>query len=205
VLMDVQMPQMDGLEATQHICAEWSDRHRPYIIAMTANAMEGDRDDCLAAGMNDYVSKPIRLPALIQALQNTVAYRHHALEIPNTAQPDPLDPAILNDLVMMGGDSAAELMVDLIDSYVELAPQLLTDIQTGIEQENYELFARAAHSLKSSSASLGANYLAELCQGLEHGGRSQTLDTIPELWTRTYAEYERVITAMVEERQKYAG
>ncbi|MEA5420459.1 response regulator [Spirulina sp. CCNP1310] len=205
VLMDVQMPQMDGLEATRHICAEWSDRHRPYIIAMTANAMEGDRADCLAAGMNDYVSKPIRLPALIQALENTIAYRHHALEIPNTAQVDPLDPTVLDDLVAMGGDSAAELMVDLIDSYVELAPQLLTDIQIGIEQENYELFARAAHSLKSSSASLGANYLAELCQGLEHGGRSQNLNSIPDLWTRTRAEYERVLLAMVQERQKYVG
>ncbi|TVQ57189.1 MAG: PAS domain-containing hybrid sensor histidine kinase/response regulator [Spirulina sp. DLM2.Bin59] len=217
VLMDVQMPQMDGLEAARHICTEWSDRHRPYIIAMTANAMEGDRAECLAAGMDDYVSKPIRLPALIQALKNTVAHRQEALQVPDTAQPHPLDPAVLDDLVMMGGDTAAELMVDLIDSYVELAPQLLADIETGIDQDDYELFARAAHSLKSSSASLGATYLAELCEGIEHEGRSAlesasdtakpspSLAMIPDLWQRTCAESERVMAAMAQERQKYAG
>ncbi|MFX1263624.1 MAG: response regulator, partial [Promethearchaeota archaeon] len=68
VLMDVQMPEMDGLEATRQICERWPIGERPRIIAMTANAMQGDREICLAAGMNDYVSKPIRVEELVQAL-----------------------------------------------------------------------------------------------------------------------------------------
>jgi PAS domain S-box-containing protein len=68
VLMDVQMPEMDGLEATRAICREWPAQRRPHIIAMTANAMQEDREKCLEAGMNDYVSKPIRVEELVQAL-----------------------------------------------------------------------------------------------------------------------------------------
>ena len=68
VLMDVQMPEMDGLEASRQICARWPRGERPRIVAMTANAMQGDREACLAAGMDDYVSKPIRVEALVGAL-----------------------------------------------------------------------------------------------------------------------------------------
>jgi len=70
VLMDVQMPEMDGLEASRHITAKWPADQRPRIVAMTANAMAGDREECLAAGMDDYVTKPIRVDALVEALHN---------------------------------------------------------------------------------------------------------------------------------------
>src|SRR5262249_61442145 len=68
VLMDVQMPEMDGLEAARQLCARWRREERPRIIAMTANAMHGDREMCLNAGMDDYISKPIRVEALVAAL-----------------------------------------------------------------------------------------------------------------------------------------
>jgi CheY-like chemotaxis protein len=71
VLMDVQMPEMDGLEASRRIVATGSDR--PRIVAMTANAMQGDREECLAAGMDDYVTKPIRVDALVEALMQVTA------------------------------------------------------------------------------------------------------------------------------------
>jgi len=66
--MDVQMPEMDGLEASRRVTAKWPSTQRPRIVAMTANAMQGDREECLAAGMDDYVTKPIRVDALVQAL-----------------------------------------------------------------------------------------------------------------------------------------
>jgi CheY-like chemotaxis protein len=74
VLMDVQMPDMDGLEATRRICERWGPQERPRIVAMTANAMQGDREMCLAAGMDDYLTKPIRVERLVEAL-NTVSAR----------------------------------------------------------------------------------------------------------------------------------
>jgi len=73
VLMDVQMPEMDGLAAARAICAKWGPRERPRIVAMTANAMQGDREACLAAGMDDYVTKPIRVDALVEALTRVAA------------------------------------------------------------------------------------------------------------------------------------
>jgi signal transduction histidine kinase/DNA-binding response OmpR family regulator len=73
VLMDVQMPEMDGLEASRRICARWGRGARPTIVAMTANAMEGDRQQCLAAGMDDYLTKPIRVERLMEALDAVVA------------------------------------------------------------------------------------------------------------------------------------
>ncbi|HRE82083.1 MAG TPA: response regulator, partial [Opitutaceae bacterium] len=69
IFMDVQMPEMDGLEATRRLCAGYSTAVRPWIVAMTANAMEGDRETCLAAGMDDYISKPIRGVNVAKALQ----------------------------------------------------------------------------------------------------------------------------------------
>jgi len=69
ILMDVQMPEMDGLEATRRICAQWKATQRPRIIAMTANAMQGDREQCLEAGMDDYLTKPIRVERLVEALE----------------------------------------------------------------------------------------------------------------------------------------
>jgi CheY-like chemotaxis protein len=69
VLMDVQMPEMDGLEATRRIVARWPDGQRPRIIAMTANAMQGDRETCMAAGMDDYITKPVRSDELVRSLQ----------------------------------------------------------------------------------------------------------------------------------------
>jgi CheY-like chemotaxis protein len=73
VLMDVQMPEMDGLEASRQINARWQSGERPRIIAMTANAMQGDRDMCLAAGMDDYLTKPIRVERLVEALNQASA------------------------------------------------------------------------------------------------------------------------------------
>ena len=77
VLMDVQMPEVDGLKASRRITTPWPVGERPRIVAMTANAMQGDREECIAAGMDDYVTKPIRVDALVEALGNVPARTDH--------------------------------------------------------------------------------------------------------------------------------
>ena len=85
--MDVQMPEMDGLEAARRIVTRWSAGERPRIVAMTANAMQGDREMCIAAGMDDYLTKPIRVDALVDALARTPARAEHPLSMPTETQP----------------------------------------------------------------------------------------------------------------------
>ncbi|NJS08953.1 MAG: response regulator [Microcoleus sp. CSU_2_2] len=84
VLMDVQMPEMDGLEASRLICAEWGDTGRPWIVAMTANAMRGDREECMAAGMDDYLSKPIEIEELVRALSACKSRFNGEFDRPNS-------------------------------------------------------------------------------------------------------------------------
>jgi CheY-like chemotaxis protein len=80
VLMDVQMPEMDGLEASRQINKQWSRDQRPQIVAMTANAMQGDREQCIAAGMDDYITKPIRVEELTAALERVPARRRQGAD-----------------------------------------------------------------------------------------------------------------------------
>jgi CheY-like chemotaxis protein/HPt (histidine-containing phosphotransfer) domain-containing protein len=97
ILMDVQMPEMDGLEATRRIRMTLPETSQPYIIAMTANAMQGDRETCLAAGMNNYVSKPINVSELVEALKQ--AHTQTAASAPPTVAADaPLDSVVTPDL-----------------------------------------------------------------------------------------------------------
>ncbi len=203
VLMDVQMPKMDGLEATRQIVA--SNRVRPRIIAMTANAMQGDREECLNAGMDDYLSKPIRLDQLAQALNQC------QIKTTVTTLPSPLDAKVIEEFKQMVGENAEAILVEIIDCYLEDAPKHLKNMAIAIAQNDRSQLRQASHTLKSSSATLGATNLATLCQELEALSRSQVenrrdshsqsfhtshtengLDKLPQL----QAEYEQVEAAL---------
>jgi CheY-like chemotaxis protein len=122
ILMDMQMPEMDGLETTHRIRG-LPLTQQPRIIAMTANAMQGDRELCLAAGMNDYVSKPIRVEELIGALRRSAAEGGQEKQEVNTDDPAPatpatapLDPAALHNLREMMGEQLDELIAIFLGS-----------------------------------------------------------------------------------------
>ena len=187
VLMDMQMPEMDGLTATRQICQEWSYEERPRIIAMTANAMQGDRELCLDAGMDDYVSKPIRVDVLIEALskcqpkiktnsfvlnsQDNNEGNNEDITTPNSTQvlasSDALDTKILQSFRQMVGEDAEAFLAEMIDCYLEDTPKLLQEINQAIREANAPNLRRAAHTLKSSSITLGAKNLANLCKEIE--------------------------------------
>ena len=251
VLMDVQMPEMDGLTATRRIRQAWREdwggndtgnrtegnsqnptftisnpkSQRPQIVAMTANAMQGDREMCLEAGMDDYISKPIRLEELVRALskcQEELKVRqlnvdgsepsiqpfHQETETPFNSSAVVIDPIAFQEFQEMMSDD--EVIVSLIDRYLEESPNLLqsmrevlilTHTQTLAEQEATK-FQRMAHSLKSTSDTFGAKHLVQLCQNLEVQKSTGSITVLTELVSQVKTEYEQVKTALLQKRQQ---
>ncbi|BDI20223.1 hypothetical protein ANSO36C_60250 [Nostoc cf. commune SO-36] len=209
VLMDVNMPEMDGLEATRRICQEWGVGFRPHIIAITANAMRGDREVCLAAGMDDYLSKPIQLKELAQALSKCPPQRSSEFTsgrkqgklICQELQSSKIDAKILQSLRdIVKGDRV--VFAEFIRCYLTETDRLMQNISTAITTQDIQAIWKTAHQLKSSSASIGAIALAQICRVLEAQGSNNKLENSLELLSQLYQEYEQVKTALEKELAK---
>ncbi len=193
VLMDMQMPEMDGLTATRLIYEQFNSESRPRIIAMTANAMTGDREKCLAAGMDDYVSKPIRVEELKEALVRCKSVStEKELGNKETANITAIDFSVLESICEMAGDEASLLIEEMITSYLDDTETRLQAIANAITQADAETIHQAAHSMKSSSANLGAVNLAQLCEELEQLGRNKTIDNTENLLSSAVSEFQQV-------------
>jgi CheY-like chemotaxis protein len=183
VLMDVQMPELDGLDATRRICERWPPESRPHIVAMTANALPEDREACFAAGMNDYVAKPIRADELAAALKRTRPLRNGNGGAEETAIE--LDADALRNLRDLGGD---DFLREVVEAFLTDAPALIASLRTSLEQQNGEELRRAAHTLKSNGATLGAEEFAELCRTVEQQAKVGHLDGLSRLVDRIEQE-----------------
>jgi CheY-like chemotaxis protein len=209
VLMDVQMPEMDGLEATREVAREWPPEQRPRVVAMTAGALKEDRDQCLAAGMEDYVSKPIRVDELVRALSECRPEVTEGRACSPASEPAPecdetgqagsvLDPVRLDTLLRTVGDPS--FLAELIGTFLEDAPTLLAKMRRAVEDGDAAALRLAAHSLKSNSADFGAKKLAEVCLGLEEMGRDESLDQAATELAMAEAEFPRVRQALAAAR-----
>ncbi len=189
ILMDVQMPEMDGLEATRRIRVDIPIKIQPRIIAMTANAMQGDRERCLEAGMDDYVSKPVQVKQLIAALRKSVS---QAEERPSSPSPMPvrrdtetevpvLDREVLAQLKASLGRRADKKLQVLVDSFYESTDRLCAEVRCTWEQRAMEDLERAAHTLKSTSATMGALLLSQIARTVESQARDGATDGMDEL------------------------
>jgi PAS domain S-box-containing protein len=192
VLMDVQMPELDGLDASRRICERWPAEARPRIVAMTANALPEDREACFAAGMDDYVAKPIRADELAAALQRVLPLRRQDSATSNEEEIT-FDDAALQSLRDLGGD---EFLAEVIDTFLAEAPQLLATLHRALDDADAEELRRAAHTLKSNSATLGAGEFSGLCRDLEQRARSGELDRAPELVDRIEQQYRPLEEAL---------
>lgn len=197
ILMDVQMPEMDGITTSREILRTWG-ANRPRIIAVTANAMRGDREECLEAGMDDYLSKPIRIERLAQVLNASVAtHRAHSAPVVVPA----IDAAALNAFRHDLGEGAQDILIELIDCYLREAPRLIQAIETASEEADAIALLRVAHTLKSSSAVVGALHLSELCKQLEETAHDPNPEHLAHQTQQILREYERVKRALEAERQ----
>ena len=184
VLMDVEMPDMDGFQATAIIREKEkvSGKHIP-IIAMTAYAMKGDRERCLAAGMDGYVPKPIRHQDLFDTIQALV------MDVPNISTPAPPEEPpgeVLDDALLLSRvDRDPQLLRDLVDLFLEECPRLVDEIRVALQRKDAKAVERGAHSLKGCTSNLAAKMASEAALKLERLARAGELvraeSVLPEL------------------------
>ena len=186
ILMDCQMPELDGYQTTKRI--RESGGHQPYIIAVTANAMQGDREVCLATGMNSYVSKPVRTAALKAALIK-------ACRLP---QSEAIDTGVLANLQSIESDGIPGLYEELIQLFMDTTPTLLKQVRTLVNDP--QNLATVAHSIKGSCGNFGAIPMQTLCDELVTLGRSGNTAGADSLITAIEQEFGRVCVALEASR-----
>jgi len=192
VLMDIQMPEMDGMEATAAIRSREgiSGKHVP-ILAMTAHAMRGDKERCLASGMDGYISKPIQPSGLFAEIERCVATaKGNKAMTDNLQEPDDqFDRASL--LERVEGDQ--ELLTEMIHLFQEDAPNLVTAMRDALERGDMTVLERSAHSLKGAVGNLSAKATAAAAQQLEKDARNQDSKSAKE----SLANVERAINLLL--------
>jgi signal transduction histidine kinase/HPt (histidine-containing phosphotransfer) domain-containing protein/BarA-like signal transduction histidine kinase len=185
LFLDVQMPEMDGLEAARQICQRWPTEKRPCIIAMTGNALMGDREKCLSAGMDDYISKPVRVGDLQSALQRWGPTRTRKSDTAFVSRLKPvtadnlLDLATIAELRNLPASNGVSMLQELVGLFLEAAPQRIAQISQSINDG--PMLAFHAHALKSMGLSLGVKRIVELSQKLEDLGRTRNVHAAPAM------------------------
>jgi signal transduction histidine kinase/DNA-binding response OmpR family regulator len=207
VLMDVQMPEMDGHEATAEIRRREQGRGcRTPIIAMTANAMQGDRGEALAAGMDDYIPKPVKLEALEAVLEcwvseekepeDTTVSTAGATATREDSEEDLLDLGVLAGLRELQAEGEPDILEELIGLFFEEVPPKLAALREAVEEDDARAVERVAHSLKGSSGNMGAMRMAAVYSEIEKVGGSGELTRAPELIDRLEVDLERTRRAL---------
>jgi diguanylate cyclase (GGDEF)-like protein len=214
VLMDCQMPEMDGFAATAQIRSlqrEGLLRPDLPVVALTANAVEGDRERCLAAGMDDYLSKPFTREQLgatlarwlprsepVAASASSPSSAAVSVSVDRAESPadEPIHRRALDAIRSLPGVDSEALVANVIGAYLADAPDQLARLCAASAGGDAQALHKTAHAMKSSSANLGAEHLAALCKDLEMLGQAGKLDAAAALLTDVEAELTRVLGAL---------
>ncbi len=199
VLMDCQMPQLDGYEATMRIRQrEGGQKHTP-IIALTASAMKADQQRCVEAGMDDHLTKPVRYEDLAASLGRWAVQpqgsppAHAQLPEPEPSIPVGRDPDVVARMAELGSALGQELVTELEEIFTAEAPTRVAGMRAALAQRDRPGVSTAAHALRGTSANLGARHLSSLCAALEDAGEdsdaSRLLDSIEAELDRVYLAF----------------
>lgn len=199
ILMDVHMPEMDGFEATKNIREKEkeTDKHIP-IIAMTALAMQGDRERCLEAGMDGYVSKPIRSKELFAAIYGLISASTNsgAASAETQAEQKMGDEIFNKEEALARVDGDMEFFKEVIGVYLENCPKQMSDIKDAVSKNDSHALERAAHSLKGSVGAFCAKPAFDAALKLEMMGRENNLTDAKNVYTVLEKEIERLKSAL---------
>ena len=209
VFMDCQMPELDGYAATQALRKTEGGARHTWVVAITANSLEGDREKCLAAGMDDYLSKPVRPADLLGALSRYLGTVTYVPAAPAPAQPTgsagAIDPAMLAAFREMDGPGGENLLDTLIATFLENTPAVLAEARAALALQSAPPLERAAHALKGSCSNFGAAAMRAACQRLEDTARAGTLAPAPAMLAAVEREFAFVRLALERERNLCAA
>ena len=205
VLMDNQMPEMDGLTAAREVRKFELAHGKPPvpIIALTADAMQGDREKCLAAGMNDYLSKPFKVVQLQKMLERWALQAPPTAHVPSVLAPvgRSIDSSVFDDFRETGpGGGASAFVTQLIDQYLAEATVRMAALKDAVERHDAPALRLATHSLKGTSSTVGAHGLAAICDELEALARLTIFEGTPALVIELEEEFKRVRVALEAEQ-----
>jgi CheY-like chemotaxis protein/HPt (histidine-containing phosphotransfer) domain-containing protein len=205
VLMDCQMPEMDGYEATRWIRQRELENRLPRlkIVAMTANAMQGDREKCLAAGMDDFVTKPVRMEELEAMLERIQPSPPAPPPRPESPREHPaVNTDTLNRLRDLRVPGQADPVAEIIDLFLQQTPDLLRLLGEAFEEKDLASVETTAHTLKGSCANLGAEQMAAWCRDLESMARQGTIAPAGKLPVQLEHEFATVRRILEVERTR---
>jgi len=206
--MDCHMPEMDGFEATREIRElerAAGGKKRVPIVALTANAMAHDREECLNAGMDDHLSKPFSMQTLQDMLDRWIR-RPEAKIAPAQAAAAPaagaagvLDRNVLQQLGKVLTNGKPELLTRVINLYLTESPKILQKLRQAARASDASEIARSAHSLKSSSANVGAKVLSRYCEDIEASARRADTEAARMILAKIETEHDSVLSALSAE------
>ncbi|MDX1953593.1 MAG: response regulator [Verrucomicrobiota bacterium] len=211
ILMDCQMPELDGYATARKIrqleaaSQNRDDKTGQYIIAMTANALAGDREVCIAAGMNDYISKPVRIEELEAALQRGIdqiaANPMKSSSNPEQTEPT-IDKSVLENLRALKVPGEPDPLAELIELFLGDTPARLEKIEIAVRAEDPHTLENAAHSLKGSASNLGAARLGTLCAEMVNHAREKNLGAAADMLPLIKDEFYRVTEILAQEKEQ---
>ena len=208
VLMDCQMPELDGYETSSMIRKSQTMSFKDVpIIAMTANAINGDKERCLQAGMSDYVSKPIRLAELTKVLEKWLPARDKAHDFQRLPEPfagPALDRKTLDGLAQLNRDQGDSMIEEIGSIFIDTVPTRLEKLRQDFNGHAFDKVRKEAHMLKSSSGNLGALCFSRFCQELEDLTDKAFQEDAPILLDSINREFHRVEEELRQEMTRAA-